>query len=301
MNNTPIGIIDLNFQGRKQAIAAYLIKHSWGLILIECGPGSTLPTLEAALVDKGYTFSDVTHVLLTHIHLDHAGAAGFLARQGAQIFVHSIGAPHLLNPEKLLASANRIYGDEMDTLWGDFLSVPEERLNIVDEANEIEIGKLRFNPIITPGHAEHHIVYLFEEICFAGDIAGVRISGIPFLGLPMPPPELNLDKWRESIARLKQEKFNRIAPTHFGIFDNPDWHLGEVDKNLESVLRWLNELMPTEPSNEEVHEKFTALIDAQFTESEINEKDINIHEVFNPRGMSADGLIRYWKKFRLLN
>ncbi len=128
MAKTDIITLDLNFQGKTQTIASYLIRHSTGVVLIESGPGSSLPGLQAGLAANGLSVSDVTHVLLTHIHLDHAGAAGWLARQGAQIYVHPVGAPHMLNPEKLLASAARIYGDQMEKLWGEFLPVPENSL-----------------------------------------------------------------------------------------------------------------------------------------------------------------------------
>ncbi|HNM38628.1 MAG TPA: MBL fold metallo-hydrolase, partial [Anaerolineales bacterium] len=125
MANTPIVTIDLHFQGKTQAIASYLIRQGDAVVLIESGPGSTLSALEAGLAKEGLSPRDITHVLLTHIHLDHAGAAGWLSRQGAEIYVHPIGAPHLLNPEKLIASATRIYGDRMDTLWGEFLPVAQ--------------------------------------------------------------------------------------------------------------------------------------------------------------------------------
>ena len=144
--------------------------------------------------------------MLTHIHLDHAGSAGWWARQGAQIYVHPVGAPHLLNPEKLLASATRIYGDQMETLWGEFLPVPQSQLNVANDAEEIVIGNLHFIPINTPGHAEHHYAYLFEDICFTGDVGGVRIPGYPYLRVPMPPPELHMSKWRDSLTRLAKRK-----------------------------------------------------------------------------------------------
>ena len=148
--------LDLNFQGRAHATAVFLIRHTTGVVLIESGPGSTQSALEAGLAREGLAPGDVTHVLLTHIHLDHAGAAGWLARQGAEIYVHPLGAPHLLNPEKLLASARRIYGDRMETLWGEFLPVPEPQLRVTTDSQEIVIGQLKFVPIHTPGHAEHH-------------------------------------------------------------------------------------------------------------------------------------------------
>lgn len=299
MAKTPVVTLDLNFQERKQTIAAYLIPHSSGVVLIESGPGSTLFALQTALAENGYSVSDVTHVLLSHIHLDHAGAAGWLARQGAEIYVHPVGVPHMLNPEKLLASATRIYGDRMDELWGEFLSVPEDRLKVAEDAQEIIIGNLHFLPIDTPGHAYHHHAYLFEDVCFSGDIGGVRISSSPYLRLPMPPPELHLEKWRESVKRLRQEKFNRIAPTHFGIFDDPAWQLDELEKSLDAVARWLDEVMLADPPLEELRQMFSNWMDEQARESGLSEKITKVYEVANPVSMSADGLQRYWKKFRL--
>ena len=190
MAQTRVITLDLNFQGRPKAIASYLIRYGDGAVLIESGPGSTRAALEAGLAQESLSPRDVTHVLLTHIHLDHAGAAGWLARQGAQVYVHPVGAPHMLNPDKLIASATRIYGDMMETLWGEFLPVPEEQLNIAQDMQEIVIGNLRFLPINTPGHAEHHYAYLFEGVCFSGDVGGVRIPGYQYLRIPMVPPEM---------------------------------------------------------------------------------------------------------------
>ena len=301
MAKTPVITLDLNFQGLKQAIAAYAIPHSSGLVLVECGPGSTLPALETALAEEGYSPADVTHVLLTHIHLDHAGAAGWLARQGTDVYVHPVGAPHMLNPEKLLSSAGRIYGDRMDMLWGEFLSVPEDKLKVAEDAQDIVIGNLRFLPVNTLGHAEHHYAYIFEDLCLSGDIGGVRIPGFPYMRLPMPPPELHLEKWRESVRRLKQEKFKHIAPTHFGIFDDADWHLNELEKHLDSVASWLEGVMPADPSVEEFRGAFTTWMKEQAAEAGLSERAIETYLLANPLDMSADGLQRYWKKFRMAN
>ena len=142
MAKTIVHTLDLNFQGQPLAIASYMLEHSGGVVLVESGPGSTLEGLRAALRGYGYTLQDITHVLLTHIHLDHAGAAGYLARQGAQIFVHPVGAPHLLDPGKLIASASRIYGDLMQTLWGEILPVPAEKLTVLNDNDELEVGAL---------------------------------------------------------------------------------------------------------------------------------------------------------------
>ena len=300
MAQTRIVTLDLNFQGRPHAIASYLIRSGNSVVLIESGPGSTLAGLEAGLANEGLTPRDVTHVLLTHIHLDHAGAAGWLARHGAEIYVHPVGAPHMLHPEKLLASATRIYGDRMESLWGEFLPVPEEKLRVPKDEEEIEIGDLRFVPISTPGHAEHHYVYLFEDVCFSGDVGGVRIPGYQYLRIPMVPPELNLERWHDSIQRIRKEKFARIAPTHFGIYDDPEWHLREVEKRLDESELWLEKTMSEDPSPpiEAMRQSFTEWMIEQATEMGLSEDVLNAYQLSNPPGMSADGLMRYWKKVK---
>ena len=208
MARTPIHTLDLNFQGQPQAIASYMLEHSDGVVLVETGPGSTLGALEAALKTYGYGFQNITHVLLTHIHLDHAGAAGYLASQGAQIYVHPMGAPHLLNPEKLIASATRIYGDLMETLWGEFLPVPAEKLTILQDNDEVLVGGLRFTGArIRPAMPSITMPICSKTLCFTGDVGAVRIPGYHYLRLPMPPPELNLEKWRETVARLQKAGF----------------------------------------------------------------------------------------------
>jgi glyoxylase-like metal-dependent hydrolase (beta-lactamase superfamily II) len=298
MAKTDIITLDLNFQGKTQTIASYLIRHSTGAVLIESGPSSSLQGLQAGLAANGLSVRDVTHVLLTHIHLDHAGASGWLARQGAQIYVHPVGAPHLLNPEKLLASAARIYGDQMESLWGEFLPVPADQLKIPQNGEEIAVGNLRFIPVDTPGHANHHYAYLFEDICFSGDVGGVRIPGYQYLRLPMPPPELHFGKWRESITRLKKEKFKRIAPTHFGIFDDPVWQLNTVGQDLDSAERWLERVMTSQPGIEVLRNQFTEWMNDQGLEQGLNADAVRAYELANPPGMSADGLQRYWNKYR---
>ena len=300
MAQTRVITLDLKFQGRSHAIASYLIRSGEAVVLIESGPGSTLPGLEAGLANEGLSPRDVTHLLLTHIHLDHAGAAGWLARQGAEIYVHPVGAPHMINPEKLLASATRIYGDRMEALWGEFLPVPAAKLHVARDGKEIVIGNLKFIPIDTPGHAEHHYAYLFEDICFSGDVSGVRIPGYQYLRLPMVPPELNLERWHASMKRLRQETFARIAPTHFGIYDDPEWQLREVDKGLDDAERWLEQTMTEDPSMpiEAMRESFTDWMVEQATEMGLSEDVVNAFTVANPPGMSADGLLRYWKKVK---
>ncbi len=300
MAKTRIVTLDLNFQGRPHAIASYLIRAGAVVVLIESGPGSTLSALQACLAQEGLSPRDVTHVLLTHIHLDHAGAAGWLAQQGAEIYVHPIGAPHMLNPDKLIASATRIYGDRMESLWGEFLPVPQSQLKVPNDAEAIEIGDLRFIPINTPGHAEHHYAYLFEDIVFCGDVGGVRIPGYPYLRVPMPPPELHLERWHASIARLRKEKFTRIAPTHFGIFEDVEWQLHEVEKGLDSAARWLEQTMSEDPAIDvdALRQSFTEWMLEEGVQMGLSDDVMNAYEVANPPGMSADGLLRYWKKVK---
>jgi glyoxylase-like metal-dependent hydrolase (beta-lactamase superfamily II) len=276
-----------------------MLEHGSGIVLIESGPGSTVDSLEAALKVHGYGLSDITHVLLTHIHLDHAGAAGTLAAHGAQIFVHPMGAAHMLNPEKLLSSASRIYGDRMDTLWGRFLAVPENKLTILQDNEEVQIGKLRFRALNTPGHAEHHYCYQFEDLCFSGDVGAVRIPGYPYLRVPMPPPELNLEKWRESVSMLAKVGFKRIAPTHFGIFEDVDWHFKAINTALDDVETWLNTYMPAEPPIENLKESFLAWMDEQALRQGLDPRVVEAYQLSNPVGMSVDGLVRYWRKFRM--
>ena len=299
MASTEVLTLDLNFQGMKQAIAVYLIKHSSGAILIECGSGTTLPALQAGLKANGLSPSDITHVFLTHIHLDHAGSAGWWSQQGAQVIVHPNGAPHMADPEKLLASATRIYGDKMDTLWGEFLPVQRDRLRVMNDEEEIAIGRLRIRAINSPGHAEHHYVYLFEDLAFTGDVGAVRIPGYPYLQPPMPPPELNFGKWHETLKRIRKEKINRIAPTHFGIFDDPQWHLDQVESELTAAEKWLETVMPSGPEIEELRRKFMDWMNEQARARGLNAGTVRAYELANPLGMSADGLMRYWKKVRM--
>lgn len=298
MASTSVITLDLKFQGQPHAIAAYLIRLGDANVLIESGPGSTLPALEAGLATEGLSPRDVTHVLLTHIHLDHAGAAGWLARQGAQIFVHRVGAAHMLDPERLIASATRIYGDRMETLWGKFLPVPQSQLLVPKEGAPLVIGKAEFMPLNTPGHAEHHYSYLFEDICFSGDVGGVRIPGYQYLRVPMPPPELHIERWHESIALLRKQKIRLIAPTHFGIFEDVAWQLDEVDRGLDSASRWLEETMPAAPPIDALRQSYTDWIMEEGKSKGLNEEVVRAYELANPLGMSADGLLRYWQRVR---
>jgi glyoxylase-like metal-dependent hydrolase (beta-lactamase superfamily II) len=291
--------LDLDFQGRKQAIGVYLIPHANGAALVESGPGSTIEAVRDGLRAHGCSISDVTDVFLTHIHLDHAGAAGWFARQGARVYVHPNGAAHMLNPEKLIASATRIYGDKMDTLWGEFLPVPEDKLIQTQDDMLIDVGGLRVRVVETPGHAEHHNCYLFEDICFSGDIAGIRMPGFDYVSMPFVPPELHFPRWRASVEKLQRLGLGRIAPTHFGVFDDPDAHLQTVLRALDSAERWLESVMPSNPTVEELRVKAVEWQVNFAHESGADDEVLKTYEIANPTGMAGDGMYRYWHKVRM--
>ncbi len=278
----------------------YLVPHKHGGVLIECGPGSTTPNLAARLGEEGIQPEEITDILLTHIHLDHGGSAGWWARQGARIHVHPVGAPHLTDPERLLASAERIYGDQMGRLWGEFLPVPEDKIVIHSDGETFEIEGMPFKVIDTPGHAYHHYAIVFSEICFTGDIGAVRVGKTPHLRLPMPPPEFNLELWKESAKKLQvlyeRGDFNQIAPTHFGIFQDADWHLNNLIRQLDQIETWIEKVMKKSPSLEAFNEEFLRWAETQAQESGLTPDDIQAFEAANPSWMSGPGIYRYYQK-----
>ena len=236
--------LDLRFQGFAGAVAAFLIADGDTLALIETGPGSTLPTLRAAIADAGFAVEALTHVVVTHIHLDHAGAAGTLLREAphARFFVHPVGAPHLIDPSKLLASATRIYGADMERLWGAFEAVPADRLTTLADGDAITLGRgRRLVAHHTPGHAIHHVA-LHDSATgdvYTGDVAGVRLAHAPHVRPPTPPPDIDLDAWRTSIARLRALAPARLLLTHFGAVDDVAWHLDDLLSRLFHWTGWI--------------------------------------------------------------
>jgi glyoxylase-like metal-dependent hydrolase (beta-lactamase superfamily II) len=289
--------LDLNFQNIPGSIAVYLIPHRHGAVLVECGPGSTLENLRKQLSNIKLRTNQITDILLTHIHLDHAGSAGWWARQGTRIHVHPSGAPHLLNPQKLLSSAERIYGEQMQSLWGEFLPVSEQSIHIVQDGDQIDIENLQFFAVDTPGHANHHHAYIFQDICFSGDIGGVRLQGSKHLQLPMPPPDLHFEKWRQSIKKLQNAKMAKIAPTHFGLFDDAGWQLQSSLDQLDTIEDWMNETMPGKPSPEQLNAGFFDWTERNAKSDRISPQLRQAYEAANPSWMSIYGIQRYWNKF----
>jgi len=289
--------IDLHFRNTPGIIAAYLLPHQDGAVLIESGPGSTIPALEAGLVSQGYKPSDITDLFVTHIHLDHAGASGWLARQGAAVHVHPRGLPHLADPSRLLASAGQIYGDEMDALWGEMLPVPPDRLIPVEDQSVTRIGGLEIRALETPGHASHHHAYLVDGICFSGDVGGVRLDGPRHIVLPMPPPEFHLESWITSCERLKGAGAERVAPTHFGIYPDAAAHFSLLAETLTETAGWLERTMPVVDEND-LEAEVTGWLKNRAIAAGLSLADYDRYEVANHSQASAWGIARYWKKYR---
>ncbi len=290
MPTPTIHVIDLDFRGSPRAVAAFLIKGPHGAVLVECGPGSTLPALERGLAAHGLKPADIGHVLLTHIHLDHAGAAGWWAQQGAEIYVHAFGAPHLIAPEKLLASATRIYGDQMDVLWGPYLPSPAERVHALHGGETVEVAGLSFVAHDTPGHARHHLVWQLGDVAFSGDVAAIRLEGGRHIRIPSPPPEFEREAWLESVARMRALPFERLYLTHFGVVEGA----GAVDSHWRRVAALVDEqaeLARDLPEREVLLQRL-----ADFENRDLSEDERERLDSAGPMGMSADGLLRYWKK-----
>ncbi len=289
-------LLDLDFQGVPGTIASYLVPHAGGAVLVESGPGSTTDALVSGLAERGFAPEDVTDLLVTHIHLDHAGAAGWLAGRGARVHVHHIGAPHLVDPSKLLQSAERIYGDDMERLWGEMRPVPENQLTALEDGDVVEVNDLRFEAVETPGHAYHHMAYLHDGTCFTGDVAGVRLQGKKHVALPLPPPEIDLPLWRESLDTLRSKEIDRLAPTHFGFFGDVERHLDAAHAATEAADAWVRETMPHEPSDDELHAQVGAWLQKRAQSENVAPETWERYETANPSWMAAAGLRRYWKK-----
>ncbi len=291
--------IDTHLSGHAHAIAAFMIPYSEGAILIDPGPASTLHTLRSALADHDLSLENITDVLLTHIHLDHAGAAGHLAQLGAQIHVHPAGARHLQSPEKLLASARRIYGERMDTTWGDFQPVPAFKITEVQDGEAISIKEVEFKALHTPGHADHHCVFFHEGTCFSGDIGGVRRPGRRYVRLPFVPPETHLGKWRESLKKIQSAGCKVIAITHFGIFEDAPMHLHLARQYLDEVEQWLEAIMPRVGDVETLQSRYVEWMHASGQALGVDEATLTTYDFASPVQMAASGLFRYWHKVRM--
>jgi len=295
MKTTPqFTILDTHFRDETSVIASYLFESDEGLIIIETGPETTFEPLKRSFKEKGYDWKDVRHVLLTHIHFDHAGAAWKFAENGARIYVHPIGLPHLENPEKLWNSAKRIYKDDMESLWGEMKPIDKNLLVPLDDGDEINIGGIDFKTRYTPGHAIHHNAYKVGDIIFTGDVGGVQINDGPVVP-PCPPPDINIETWKESIQKLRNENPAALYPTHYGRVDHPKQHLADLENILDDWADWIKPFYDKKASVEEITPKFVDYTARQLRESGVDDDDVDRYEKANPSYMSVTGLMRYWK------
>ena len=276
--------IDLHHQA-PGIIASYLLETEDGPAIFDCGPTSTIPHLKAGLAERGVDMTEVKHLLLSHIHLDHAGGAGVLVRQNPwlQVHVSEIGAPHLVDPSKLEASARRLYGHAFDPLWGELAPIPAENVHAVGD----RVVGLECFP--TPGHAWHHVSFLDSEgTLYAGDAAGVRIGGGTFVLPPCPPPELDLDAWERTLGEIESRAPGRLAIGHFGAFDDVQEHLAVL---RETLRRWAGRV-------EDGMDEDTFVAAARYDVSQADPELADDYDRAAPYWHHFRGLERYWRKRR---
>lgn len=287
--------VDLKFMGLVGEIATYVISHSKGVILIDPGPESTLPALLASLKEIKATPQVVSDVLITHIHLDHSGSAGWFAEHGATVHVHPAGARHMENPGKLLASAARLYGNQMDRLWGKMTPIQPSRLKEVGDSEylRLSVDDILVEGLHTPGHANHHISYIYKDTIFSGDVGGVRYSPNRYVRLPFVPPETNLEEWRTSLMRMKDRHCTQIAPTHFGIFPDADSHLDQAIDSLNSLQIWLLEKEADISDIETMKTLYAGWLADQIKSTQLDESALEKFERGSPVSFAAAGLYRY--------
>jgi glyoxylase-like metal-dependent hydrolase (beta-lactamase superfamily II) len=271
--------LDLRHLGHERVIGCYLLETDDGPALQDCGPASCIPELKERIGERGLELEDVRHLLLSHIHLDHAGAAGSLMREhpGLQVHVSEVGAPHLIDPERLERSARRLYGDDFERLWGELVPVPE--------ANVHEVGErvLGLECFPSPGHASHHVCYFDADgTLYSGDAAGVRIQPSAFVLPPTPPPEVDLEAWERTLDELEARRPERLALIHFGVAEDVERHL----RDLRARLGEWAERVRDGASEEQFGEAAAADLGA----------DRDAYEQAMPFWQSYAGLKRYWEK-----
>jgi glyoxylase-like metal-dependent hydrolase (beta-lactamase superfamily II) len=292
--------IDLQFRGSPRVIATALLTGADGVTLIDPGPTSCLPVLEAGLRDRGLTLRDVRTLLITHIHLDHAGATGTIVERvpGIRVYVHERGAPHMIDPAKLLASATRLYGDRMDTLWGAFQPVPAERVTALKGGERLELAGTGMRVAYTPGHAKHHVSFLDEHtgMAYVGDTGGVRVSG-DYLIAPTPPPDIDVEAWQASLDVIDAWQPVSLFLTHFGPVTPARAHLARFRTTLASAAEAVRELNAKGGTDEELAERFAEQMRRDARRS-LPEHEARAAELAAPFDQLWRGLARYWQKKR---
>jgi glyoxylase-like metal-dependent hydrolase (beta-lactamase superfamily II) len=290
--------VDLVFLGRPKAIATAVIQSAAGAALVDPGPTTCLPTLELALQEQGVRWDDIRHILLTHIHLDHAGATGTIVAQHPHIrvFVHQRGAGHVTDPSRLIESATRLYGDRMNHLWGEIAPVPGAAVVALSGGERIEAGGRSLEVAYTPGHASHHVSYLDASsgVAFVGDTAGVCIDGGYALP-PTPPPDIDLAAWRSSIDRIQAWSPDTLFLTHFGPVSHVRPHLETLWSHLEDMAGWVHRTLAEPGTDEDRSRRFADQL-RQHMRQQMTEAQMAAYPVAAPFEQLWLGLARYWRK-----
>lgn len=291
-----IEFIDLNFRGSDRVIAAVVLIGPDGVTLIDPGPTSCLPALESGLRERGLTLRDVRTLLLTHIHLDHAGAAGAIVERvpAIRVHVHERGAPHMADPAKLLASATRLYGDQMDVLWGAFLPVPAANLTALHGGERMAAAGTTLQVAYTPGHAKHHVSYLDETtgVAYVGDTGGIRVIG-DYLIAPTPPPDIDLAAWRESLAAIEAWQPVSLFLTHFGAVTPAKAHLARFRETLAAQAEAVRHSLTAGSTDEERTRAFVEQMRRDVRQA-MPEHEARAMELAAPFDQLWQGLARYW-------
>jgi glyoxylase-like metal-dependent hydrolase (beta-lactamase superfamily II) len=294
-----LSYLDLHFLDVPRVIATAVLHGPGGVALVDPGPSTTLRVLRAELERAGISLSDVRALLLTHVHLDHAGATGTLVHEipGVRVYVHERGAPHLVNPEKLIASAERLYGDDMDRLWGEVRPVPQDALIALQEGERISAGGRDLEVAYTPGHASHHVSYFDAEtgIAFVGDTAGIRLNPGGYVLPPTPPPDIDLEQWRDSLDRIGRWRPEALFITHFGPQAPSATHLSELAEHLEWTAAIVRSSLAMAGTDADREAWFTDEIRRELRRR-TSEADARAYEVAGRFDLSWRGLARYWRK-----
>jgi glyoxylase-like metal-dependent hydrolase (beta-lactamase superfamily II) len=293
-------LIDVQYQGRPNGIAACALVSDSGIALIDPGPASSVPGLRSGLTSLGATIDDVRAVLLTHIHLDHAGATGTLIRENPAIavYVSERGARHTIDPSKLLASALRIYGEALDTLFGEVVPVAADRVHALTGGETVDLDGRRIRVEYAPGHASHHVVFLDEATgtAFAGDTMGERFAPASFVMPVTPPPDIDLELWRRTTDMLRGLQAERLMVTHFGAYSDVDRHIYEHTHRLENMARVVLESLERQETDDRRADRFAAAVEASL-HAEVGPELATAYAHAGIRE-SWTGLARYWRKRR---
>jgi glyoxylase-like metal-dependent hydrolase (beta-lactamase superfamily II) len=281
-----------------ETLAAYLVYDGEHAALIETGPASTMDTLLNGVQAAGVPLEALRQILVTHIHLDHSGGAGVLSRRlpWTRVYVHPVGAPHLADPSKLLASASRLYGDQMESLWGTIMPIASEQLVVVNDGDEIQIPGSTLRVFETVGHVRHHHAYLDTKsgLLFTGDIGGVRMPGVRYVRPPTTPPELDIDAWRASIARLRALDATGLCLIHFGLFrGNLAWHWDDLEQRLVAWGELVREQLAKGADENAILRQLKSQAASEFATLGV---DPSTYDAVISYESLVAGYVRYWKK-----